>query len=643
MRVVVTVFLILCISLSLKAKITLGSPFGDHMVLQRDLPVPVWGTAEPGDLVTVHFGSQKLETVADSDGRWMTALAAMKASSKGRKLKVTSGSSETVAFADVLVGEVWICGGQSNMERQLGPRPPQKEILGWKEAVANANIPLIRQLYVTQSRSLTPQETVQANWSVCSPDTVQDFTAVGYFFARDLHKAVDVPVGIIHSSWGGTVAEAWTSLPGLSGFPGYVEQAEQLMEYSNNPAGLRAAYIESLEMWFKENDEASDVALWRPENLDTVDWTSMTLPVMWEDAGFEGVDGIGWFRIHFDLPDSWDGGSVLLELGAVDDVDTTWVNGERVGMTSGWDTPREYELSSGLLEKEGNVIVVRVLDTGGGGGIWNPEMPLRLTDSKTGEELLSLRGDWQFHLSSNLESGARPPMDVLDSPNAPTVLYNAMIAPLMPYAIRGATFYQGESNAWKADEYRTLLPAMIKDWRVNWGQGAFPFIFVQIAPFNGMPPEIREAQRRAEMATQNTAMVVTIDVGDAEDIHPANKEPVGHRLALAARGLAYGEKLAYYGPKLVSWKIDGKELRLKFDSGSGKLVSKDGSLYGFEIAGEDGEFHVAKARIQGEEIVLSAKAVLSPVSARYGWADVANGNLFNDAGLPASPFLATPD
>lgn len=612
------------------------------MVFQRNALVPVWGTASPDETVTVRFAGQKIKTKSDAEGKWRLSLRQMAASFEGRTLEVSGNRSETVSVADVLVGEVWLCGGQSNMERQLGPRPPQKDIIGWKEAVEAANFPQIRELYVELNRSIVPQDSVPATWRVCSPDTVESFSAVGYFFARDLHQALEVPVGIIHSSWGGTPAEAWTSEEGLTEFPGYVQQLEQLREFSQNPEGMEAAYQESLDTWYRENDPGSVAALWIDENQNSVEWAPIEVPALWEDVGYEGVDGVAWLRKGFDLPQALRGEPLVLQLSAVDDVDTTWVNGVQLGTTSGWNTPREYSVPAEILKDSENQVVVRVLDTGGGGGIWMAEEPLGISLSAQEEPEQSLKGEWEIHFSSVFEGGPRPPENVSDSPNAPSVLYNAMIAPLVPYAIRGAAFYQGESNAWKAEEYRTLFPAMIEDWRSSWGIGAFPFLFVQIAPFNEMPPEIREAQRRAGMATQNTAMVVTIDVGDAEDIHPANKEPVGQRLALAARGLAYGENIAFSGPELLSWSVDGSELSLRFDTGGGELVAKVGPLYGFEIAGKDGEYVVAKARIQGSDVVLSAKDVKFPVFARYAWANVADGNLFNEAGLPASPFLASP-
>jgi sialate O-acetylesterase len=291
-----------------------------------------------------------------------------------------------------------------------------------------------------------------------------------------------------------------------------------------------------------------------------------------------------------------------------------------------------------LLKPAGNVIAVRVLDTGGGGGLWEPRGPVSIATADGSGEPISLKGEWLIRFSTPLPRENAPPVDVNQNASAPTVLYNGMIEPLAPYAIRGATFYQGEANAGRAVQYRTLLPAMIADWRRRWGQGDFPFLFVQIAPYRGQGPEIREAQLIAWKNTPNTAMAVTIDVGDADDIHPANKEPVGERLALAARALAYAEPIEYSGPVFDSMRVQGGRAVLTFTHHGGGLVAPGGELIGFTIAGADGVFHLANARIDGETVVVSSPAVTAPTTVRYGWENVPAGNLFNRTGLPASPF-----
>lgn len=633
--------LLLALPSVLLAELRVASPFGDHMVLQRDLPLPVWGTATPGDKVSVAFAGQKRTVTAGPDGKWRVELKKLKVSTQPREFVVTavnrSAKAETRKFTDVLVGEVWLCGGQSNMERQLGLRSGQKPIVNWEAEVAAAQYPLIRQLYVAQTRAVTPQDTVTATWTVCSPATSADFSAVGYFFARDLHAALGVPVGIIHSSWGGTPSEAWTSREGLQGFPEFAEALGTLQQQQANAAEAKKAYAAKLARWFAANDPGSGTVPWQSPGLITTAWETMKLPVLWEEAGHANFDGVAWFRKSFDVPAAWAGRDLELNLGAIDDVDTTWVNGTEVGATSGWNVPRVYRISAAALRPTGNIIAVRVLDTAGGGGLWDPRLPLSVAPVGLSAPPLSLNGPWQARFGSELTATNRPPVDNTQNSGAPTGLYNGMIAPLIPYALRGVAFYQGEANASRARQYRTLFPALIADWRQRWGQGDFPFLFVQIAPYRGQPPEIREAQLIAWQNTRNTAMVVTLDVGDAQDIHPADKGPVGARLALAARAVAYGEKLTYSGPVYNKLTIQGDKAVLSFTHVGDGLVA-DGPLEGFTLAGADGVFRPAQAEVVGQTVVVYTPAVPAPVAVRYGWANIAEGNLFNQAGLPATPF-----
>jgi sialate O-acetylesterase len=558
---------------------------------------------------------------------------------------LTVRGDTTSEITNVLVGEVWVASGQSNMERQLGLRAGQKPITDWEHEVASANYPEIRQFYVPQTQSFTPQATVKGNWTVCSPETVSDFTAVGYFFARDLFAARHVPVGIIHSSWGGTPAEAWTSEAALQKLPDFAEPLAKLKKYAADPELARRETLAKQEAWYQKVDPGSKRGVaWNAAELATDDWKTMTLPAYWEGAGYPDFDGIFWFHHAFDLPENWDGGDVELHLGAVDDIDTTWVNGTLVGATMGWKLPRVYRVPASVLKRGANVVAVRVLDTGGGGGIYGGDDVMRLLFNAGGKtNSLSLAGSWQCKQSVSLQTAGWPPSDFSQDPSAPTVLYNGMIAPLLPYEIRGVIWYQGEANVGRERQYRSLFPAMIADWRQAWGEGDFPFLFVQIAPYRDLTPEIREAQLLTLQRTTNTAMAVTIDCGDANDIHPAHKQPMGARLALAARALAYGEKLEYSGPVFDSTKIEDASVILHFTHLGGGLVAKDGELKGFTVAGADKVFHPAQAKIIGETVVVDSPAVPQPVAVRYGWANVPEGNFFNLAGLPASPFRTDVD
>jgi sialate O-acetylesterase len=631
----VTLAAILCCAFAAKGA-ELHPLFQSHAVLQCDARVPVWGTARDGEKITVAFAGQSLATTA-RDGAWQVWLAPMKPDSKPQKLTVRGDNS--LELDGILVGEVWIASGQSNMERELGPRGGQKPIIGWEKEVAAADYPQIRQFYVPQTKAYTPQATVKGEWKVCSPQTAASFTAVGYFFARDLHIARKVPVGIIHASWGGTPAEAWTSGATMEKLPDFAQPMAELKRLIADPDLVRRKAEAKQAEWFEKVDPGSKPgAAWSAADLDAADWKPMTLPAYLESAGFPDFDGVIWFRRSFELPDSWDGGDVELHLGAVDDMDTTWVNGHQVGMTNGWDKPRVYQVPRGLLKRGANVIAMRVLDVAGGGGIRGGDDAMRLVFKAAGnEESVALDGPWLAKASATRQQTGWPPGDFSDFPSVPTVLHNAMIAPLLPYAIRGTIWYQGEANVGREKQYRSLFPAMIADWRQAWGQGEFPFLFVQIAPYSGMTPEIREAQLLTAKSVKNTAMAVTLDCGDADDIHPANKAPVGARLALAARAVAYGEKLEYSGPVFDSMKVGGATAVLHFTHAGG-LVAKDGELKGFTVAGADRIFRPAKAEILGETVVVSADGVTAPVAVRYAWANVPEGNLYNRAGLPASPF-----
>ena len=624
------------------ADVTPHPLFGDHAVLQQGTPVPVWGNASPGERVTVELTGQSVSATTASDGKWLVHLAPMRA---GGPHTLTISGRNKLTFTDILIGEVWVCSGQSNMERQLGLRPGQPPITGWEREVAEAKHPDIRQFYVPQELALAPQAKVAGSWSVCSPETAPDFTAIGYFFGRDLERARRVPVGLIHSSWGGTTAEAWTSEASLRTLPDFVEPLAEVKRLSTDPEGARRDIEARKQAWYTANDPGSAAnPPWSAADLDTSSWKPMTLPANWESAGYPDFDGVFWFRRTFELPEDWNGADAELHLGAVDDFDSTWVNGQPVGATIGWDKPRVYRVPAGMLKRGRNVVTVRVLDTGAGGGLWGGDDEMRLRfGAAGGTNALSLAGEWRCQPGASLKAVSAPPVDFSQSPSAPTVLYNGMIAPLLPYAMRGVIWYQGESNVGRERQYRTLFPALIADWRRAWGHGDFPFLFVQVAPYRGLPPEIREAQLLSWQHTTNTAMAVTTDCGDANDIHPANKRPVGARLALAARALAYGEEVEYSGPVFASMAVKGAKAVLRFTHLGGGLVAKHGALKGFTVAGADQAFRPAQASIRGDTVVVSAKGIAQPVAVRYGWANVPDGNLFNREGLPASPFRTDVD
>ena len=641
-QIILLLLALACMNSRMHADVIPNPLFTDNAVLQQGIKAPIWGTADPGERVTVEFAGQTVSTTASAEGKWLVHLSPLKAG--GPRILTISGRNKIV-LTNILAGEVWLCSGQSNMERQLGLRAGQQPITDWKQEVAAANYPEIRHFGATQTKAFAPAQTVKGSWTVCSPETVTNFTAIGYFFGRDLYRARQVPIGLIHSSWGGTPAEAWTGEAALRTQPDWTEALAQVKLLATDPVGTQREIQKQLEAWYQAKDPGSAASPpWSATDLDTRLWKAMTLPTYWENAGYPDFDGTFWFRRTVDLPEDWTGSDAELHLGAVDDNDTTWVNGVEVGATIGYNLPRVYRVPAGVLKHGANVIAVRVLDLGSYGGLYGGNDPMQLVINAGGKtNSISLTGAWLCGQGVSLADVGWPPTDYSQSPNAPSVLYNGMIAPLLPYAIRGVIWYQGESNVGRERQYRTLFPTMIADWRHAWDEGDFPFLFVQIAPYHGNSPEIREAQLLSWQNTTNTAMAVTIDCGDANDIHPPRKQPMGARLALAARAIAYGEKLEYSGPVFQSMKIEGSEVVLRFTHPGGGLVAKDGPLKGFTIAGADKIFHPAQAEIRGQTIVVASDVVSRPVAVRYGWANVPEGNLFNRAGLPASPFRTDVD
>jgi sialate O-acetylesterase len=439
------------------------------------------------------------------------------------------------------------------------------------------------------------------------------------------------------------VAEAWTSAESLAGLDDFRETVREIQ-------ALTAGDIEEMRTAFEramadrqralvEEDEGLSLGrtAWARIEVDDSDWPAMELPTKWEEADLPDLDGVVWFRRVVEIPESWEGSELTLALGPIDDGDETFFNGVRVGNTDGWNIPRNYTVPADLVRTGRNVIVVRVLDTYLSGGLWGQPSELTLKGPHGGE--IPLAGSWAYRVGLELDPLPVSP----DDPNRPTVLYNGMIKPLAPYGIRGVIWYQGESNSSRAHQYRRLFPALIEDWRTTWGQGDFPFYFVQLAAFEPGPlevgawPELREAQAMA-LSLPATGMAVAVDIGNPQDVHPKNKQEVGNRLARLALNRVYGEEIVDSGPLYRQITRAGSRIRLAFDHAAGGLEAKGGALAGFEVAGEDRSFHRAEARIEDGTVVVWSDEVGEPVAARYGWADNPHCNLYNAAGLPASPF-----
>jgi sialate O-acetylesterase len=618
--------------------------FCDHAVLQRGGPVPVWGWSAPGSSVTVTFAGQSRTAVAGPDGKWLVKLKAMRASAKARSLSVTNSTThESAVINDVLVGDVWLCSGQSNMEMGVG-------VCNATNDIASANFPQIRLLTVPRLIAAEPVETMKCQWFPCSPDTIKNglwggFSAAGFFFGRELNRELNVPIGLIHSSWGGTVAEAWTSAEGLALLGDFNDAIKNLRDGASSPR--KVDYLEIYEKWCQQKDPGTQKGWAQGTGVDA-SWKSVQMPQPFQQAGLPGFNGMVWFQREFDLPADWAGKDLKLDLGPVDDFDTTWINGVKVGQMNRYDLIRSYTVSASAIKPGKNILTIRVMDTGGFGGLTaQPEQMKIAPAGDTQAAPISLAGVWRMRDSAPLAQLGSPPAPPDEgNPNVVTVLYNGMIAPLLPFAIKGAIWYQGESNAGRAKQYRRLLPAMIGDWRNRFGEGNFPFYIVSLANFqatNAEPrdsdwAELREAQALTAKNVPNCGLALAIDIGNAEDIHPKNKQELGRRLALVALAKTYGHKIEYSGPWYRSMKVSGDKIQLKFDHVDGGLVAKEGKLTGFAIAGEDHKFVWADAVIDGKTIVVSSPAVVKPLAVRYAWDINPVCNLYNQAGLPAVPF-----
>ena len=622
------------------ADICLPKLISDGMILQRDMSLKLWGWADPGESVNIKIAGNDYSCTADSSCRWLVVTDAIPA---GGPYDITISGNNTIVVSNVMFGDVWVCSGQSNMELSM-----QRLKDTYPEIIANAENDNIRQFYVPREYNFKqPAEDVSSgSWVSASPETVLNFTAVGYLFARELNLKYEVPIGIINSSLGGSPAEAWLSEEPLKRYPHYYEIARR---YSDD------AFIQKIQddrrdlvrNWHSSID-CNDAGLqkgneWYSFDLDDSDWDEIDIPGYWTDGSLGYSAGVVWFRKEIDLPDIMADKAGRLTLGRLVDSDQAYINGQFVGTTSYQYPPRKYDFEAGLLRPGRNVICVRLINEAGRSG-FVPEKEYDLTVDGLS---VSLSGRWKYKLGAKTSS--LPPEDFIRF--KPLGLYNAMIAPLTNYAIKGAIWYQGESNVGRAKEYETLFPDVITDWRDKWQQGDFPFLFVQLAsylpaqkdPGQSGWAEIRQAQLKT-LSLPNTAMAVATDIGEWNDIHPLDKLDVGRRLALGAIKVAYGEDIVYSGPIFKSLVQDGNKLILSFDNIGGGLIAKgsDNELKHYAIAGHDGIFLWAKAEIVADKVVVSNDSIPAPKYVRYAWADNPEGaNLFNLEDLPASPFEAT--
>lgn len=606
--------------------------FTDNAVLQRGGHVRIWGWTKPGETVRLRLDKVAASTKAAKDGRWLVSL---KAPPTGGPYKLQVEGSEKMERENILIGDVWLCSGQSNMEWSVANSHNPKE------EIANGKHPHIRLFTVPKRIAPAPTETVDASWAECSPETVKHFSAVAYYFGRSLREHdPKVPIGLIHSSWGGTIAEAWTSAEALQSMPAFHQSLREVQDWAESESGAskdghHSQHEAKLDAWWKANDKNGLAKA--QSHYDSSRWKVMPVPGVWETSALPDFDGLVWFRKVVTLPDAWVGKDLELSLGAIDDEEVTFVNGTQVGSTQSWDKKRVYRVPAKHWRAGENLIAVRVLDTASDGGFHGEASNLQLKPvEKVQEPPIPLAGYWEYDAGRAASDLTPLPRKIGGSPNTTTVLYNGMIAPLVPMTIKGAIWYQGESNASRPTQYRTLLPTMIADWRKQFKASSFPFHVVQLANFmkrEDAPGEstwaaLREAQALTAQRDPNVGLAVAIDIGEADDIHPRNKQDVGKRLAMAERGLS--------GPSFREMILQGPVARLRFDHAKG--LTADGDPKGFAIAGADKKFVWAKAKIRGEEVLVTAPQIREIVAVRYGWGNNPECTLYNGAGLPAVPF-----
>ena len=614
----------------------LASIFSDHMVIQQGMHAPVWGYAKPGSMVTIDFAGFKTQARSDEKGKWMVKMPILAA---GGPFDMTVTAEKTLTLRDVMIGEVWVASGQSNMEWTVGMGiGPDTE----KEKAAAAH-PGIRFFVVPRETAAAPLEDISpGSWQAVTPESINQLSAVAYFFARQLHYDKKVAVGIVSSSWGATSAQAWMSAEMLSTHPDF---RERMANFDRNPAHWAETVRRNLE-----NDRTRDSLANASINgirmgvtlagfMDSA-WRAVDYPIDMDKAGKSGFWGISWFRHRLKLDADAKGvpGSLKIFLRAREA--SIFMNGVPLSKTGNVEQETEFAIPKGLLRAGENVICIRMYQHWGIGLIGSPTTVPKITYGTKAREI-PLTGSWR--VNHDLEA-ALPQMQGFY--NQPTVQFNGRIAPIIPYGIRGVIWYQGESNAGQPVQYQTLFPMLIQDWRMRWQQGIFPFLFVQLANFRekrAMPgddlwAELREAQAMT-LQQPATGMASAIDIGDAMDIHPRNKLDVGKRLYLAARKVAYGEHIVHTGPTFSNATLSGDTMILRFSSCGNGLMTRDGQKpRGFSIAGTDNTFYWAEAELDGETVKVYKPGLIRPAAVRYSWEINPDGNLCNSEGLPAIPF-----
>ena len=607
----------------------------DSLILQRDAKINIWGWAARNERINIKFNGKSYKTTTGNDGKWLIQLQPMQA---GGPYTMHITGSNKIVLKEILIGDVWICSGQSNMVHQMNIHD-----VTYAKDIAQANNSQIRHFWIPTLTNLQgPQDDLPTGfWRSAIGDEVRPFSAVAYFFAKKLYEKYHVPIGLINASVGGTPIEAWTSEEGLKDFSAIQATIQKNKDTAYINGINRAAFNNAIRP--QQNDLGMPgEEKWLDVSYIPRGWKTINVPGYWEDQGIKDLNGIVWYRKEIDIPASMVGKSAKVWLGRIVDGDVLYINGKQVGITTYQYPQRRYNVPADIIKAGKNAFVVKVTNTNGKGG-FVPDKPYCIF---AGNDTVDLKGTWQYKVGEVFlpRSGV---VGGLNAGSQPTALYNAMIAPLINYSIKGFLWYQGEANTNRAEEYSKLQPAQIIDWRNKWKQPNAPFFYVQLPGFmdyNYLPAEsqwagLRESQLKS-LSVPNTAMTVAIDLGEWNDIHPDNKKDVGERLALAAMKLAYGENIVHSGPIFQSATINGNKITIQFTSTGSGLITINGEEPGeFAIAGDDKKFVWAKAKIEGDKIVVWNDTVTAPMYVRYAWADnPVNPNLYNKEGLPASPF-----
>lgn len=639
MKKLLLVLVILNTAPNLFSQVQLPRLIRDSMILQRDQQVNIWGWASAGERVVVKFNGKQYKTKADATGNWKIHLPPTKA---GGPYNMEISGKNKVTLQNILFGDVWFCSGQSNMVHQMNIHD-----ITYAEDIKTANYPGIRQFLVPVANSLEGPKSNLANgsWKPAVGEDVRPFSAVAYFFAKKIYEKYHIPIGIINASVGGTPIEAWTSEEGLKEFPALQTTIQKNKDTAYINELNRRAFSTTTNRPQQITDKGlAETPKWFETNYNPKGWHTINIPGYWEDQGIKDLNGVVWYRREIDIPASMAGKPAKVFLGRIVDADVLYINGKQVGNTTYMYPQRRYNVPADLLKPGKNMLVVKVINNSGKGG-FVPDKPYCIF---AGTDTIDLKGTWQYKVGEVFTPrGGQGFGGGIAAQNQPSALYNAMVAPVTTYTIKGVLWYQGESNTGRASDYTRLQPAQIADWRNKWQQGDIPFLFVQLPNFmdaNYIPSEsqwaeLREAQLRS-LSVPNTGMVVAIDLGEWNDIHPDNKKDVGERLATAALKISYGENLIHSGPIFKSSEKQGNKIIIRFDHTGSGLVTNDGEGPAeFAIAGADKKFVWAKAKIEGDTIIVWNEEIKNPVYVRYAWADnPVNPNLYNKEGLPASPF-----